>query len=44
VAAQWASEEFIAAGLEITQRVLAPRAEARVGAVFRLADDEVSAA
>jgi hypothetical protein len=42
VAGQWATEELIAAGLEITQRVLAPRAEARIGAVFRLADEEVS--
>lgn len=43
VAGQWATEELIAAGLEITHRVLAPRAAARVGAVFRLADEEVSA-
>lgn len=42
VAGQWATEELIAAGLEITERVLAPRAEARVGAVFRLADEEIS--
>ncbi len=42
-AGQWAGEEFVSAGIEIIDRVLSPRAEARVGLVFRLADDEVSA-
>jgi hypothetical protein len=41
-AAGWATEELVRAGVEITQRWLSPRAEVRVGAVFRLADDEIS--
>ena len=41
--AGWAIEQIVAGGLEIVQKILAPRAAMRVGAVFRLADDEVSA-
>lgn len=41
--AGWAVVELVKAGAEVAQRWLSPRAEARVGAILRLASDEVSA-
>jgi hypothetical protein len=39
----WITEELLKAGGEIVRRLIAPRAVMRLGAMFRLIDDEISA-